>query len=411
MSAGFETFVAVRYLRSRRRASVLSFTAAISLIGIGLGVAVLIIVMSIMNGLRHDLLSRILGIDPQIWVEQESGAITDYEPVVQRLLEIDGTIQAVPAVQGEAMLNAAGRATGVTVRGIAPEDLSTRAGITGRIVEGSLDSFGRGDGIVIGADLARSFGLRVGLEVTLISPSVSEENSMPRSRKLPIIAVFRTRYEFDSMLVFLPLETARQYYGLPGAVSGIDVTLADPQQAPAVADAVRAALGPGYIVRDWQNANASLVSALKVERVVTFLLLGLVVLVAAFNIIAGQIMLVKDKAREIAILRTMGAARSSILRVFMLSGAGVGVIGALCGVIIGVAVAYYVEDIGRWLEQWADHVPFSGVLLFLSRLPSIIEPWEVTAVAIAALLLSLSATLYPAWRAARLDPVEALRYE
>lgn len=411
MSAAFEAFVAVRYLRSRRRSSVLSFTAAVSLMGIGLGVAVLIIVMSIMNGLRSDLLSRILGVDPQIWVERTDEPIADPAPLVQALLTIPGVMQAVPAIEGEAMLNAAGRATGVTVRGIAPADLQARGGIAGHIVEGSLEGFGDGDGIVIGADLARSFGLRVGLEVTLIAPSTSAQDSMPHSRKLPITAIFRTRYEFDSMLVFLPLRTAQQYYALPGAVGGIDVTLAEPSRAPAIASVVRHSLGPGYIVRDWQQANASLVSALKVERVVTFLLLALVVLVAAFNIVAGQIMLVKDKGREIAILRTMGATRAAILRVFMLSGVGVGAVGTLCGVTIGLAVAYYVEDIGGWLEQVAESVPFSAVLLFLARLPSIVEPWEVAGVAVVALLLSLFATVYPAWRAARLDPVEALRYE
>ncbi len=412
MSAAFERFVAIRYLRSRRQARFLSFTAAISLLGIGLGVAVLIIVMSIMNGLRHDLLSRILGIDPQIWIQHaEDLPIADHAPLVEGVLRVPGVTHAIPSIQGEAMLNAAGRASGVTVRGMAPADLKARSGIAERLAAGSLEGLDGDEGIMIGTDLARAFALKVGQDVTLIAPSVTAGNSTPRSRKFTIAAVFESRYEFESMLVFLALESAQAYFGMPDGVSGIDVSLAEPERAPVVAEAIRQSLGPEYQVRDWQQANASLVSALKVEGIVTFILLALVVLVAAFNIIAGQIMLVKDKAREIAILRTMGATRSAILRVFLLSGVGVGVAGTLVGLAIGLTVARHVEEIGRWLEQFGGHGPFSAVLLFLSRLPSIIDPWEVAGVAVVALLLSLVATVYPAWRAARLDPVEALRYE
>ncbi|HET6220620.1 MAG TPA: lipoprotein-releasing ABC transporter permease subunit, partial [Dongiaceae bacterium] len=398
---------------SRRQARALSFTAIVSLIGIGLGVGVLIIVMSVMNGLRADLLSRILGVDPQVWVERAEGSIDKYAELAKQLSTVPGVVHATPVIDGEAMFVAAERSIGVKVRGITPEDLAARSGIAGNIIAGDLKSFGGATDIVVGADLARRFGLHVDQEVTLISPDAEGEgtNAVPRSQGFRIIAIFETRDRYDLSLVYVPLAAAQQYYRLPDGVNGIDLTVKDPQQAPTIAAGARQALGEGYRVRDWQELNASFVSALKVERIVTFILLTLVVLVAAFNIISGQIMLVKDKGREIAILRTMGATRPAILRIFVLSGASIGVFGTIVGLALGLSIAGYIDRIGAWLLQFRDALPLPALVDFLAQLPSIINPWEVTAVVVMALCLSLLATVYPAWRAARLDPVEALRYE
>jgi lipoprotein-releasing system permease protein len=413
MFSAFERLVALRYLRSRRQARTLSFTAIVSLIGIGLGVGVLIIVMSVMNGLRADLQSRILGVDPQVWVERAEGSIDNYAELAKQLSQVPGVVHATPVIDGEAMFVAAERSIGVKVRGITPEDLAARSGIAANIVAGDLKKFGGETDIVVGADLARRFGLHVDQEVTLISPDAEGEgtSTVPRSQGFRILAIFETRDRYDLSLVYLPLAAAQRYYRLPDAVNGIDLTVRDPQQAPAIAASVRQKLGEGYRVRDWQELNASFVSALKVERIVTFILLTLVVLVAAFNIISGQIMLVKDKGREIAILRTMGATRPAILRIFVLSGASIGIVGTIVGLVLGLSVAGYIHGIGGWLLRFRDALPFPALVDFLAQLPSIINPWEVTAVVVMALCLSLLATVYPAWRAARLDPVEALRYE
>jgi len=409
-----ERLVALRYLRSRRQGRALSFTALVSLVGIALGVAVLILVMSVMNGLRHELLSRILGVDPHLRIERTDGPIDGYDPLAQKLAALPGVVRVVPVVGGDALIVANGRSLGVTVRGMRPTDLVARSGIADHIIAGKLP--GADDtGVILGARLAGSLGAGTGDQVTIVAPDSegSGSGTVPRSQAFPVLAVFQTGDDrfFDVGLAYMPLAAAQRYFRMPDAISSLEVTLANPEAPTAVADAIRGLLGSGYRVRDWQELNASFVSALKVERVVTFILLALVVLVAAFNIVSGQIMLVKDKSREVAILRTMGATRPSILRIFLLSGAGTGVLGTVLGLLIGLAAAENVVPAGRWLAGLRSGLPGGDFLDFLSRLPAIVNPWEVGAIVATAFVLSFGATLYPAWSAARLDPVEALRYE
>jgi len=414
MFSAVERLIALRYLRSRRQGRALSFTALVSLVGIALGVAVLILVMSVMNGLRHELLARILGVDPHVRIERIDGSIADYDNLAKKLSAVPGVVHVVPAVGGDALIVASGRSLGVTVRGMQPADLQARSGIADHIIAGGL-ARDDGDGVIIGARLANNLGVTAGNNVTIVAPDSegSGSGTVPRSQAFRVLAVFQTGDEryFDIGLVYMPLAAAQRYFRLSDTVSSLDVTLADPEAPVAVVTAMRSQLGPDFRVRDWQDLNASFVSALRVERVVTFILLALVVLVAAFNIVSGQIMLVKDKAREVAILRTMGATRPAILRIFLLSGAGTGILGAVVGLLVGLAVAMNIETIGHWLGRWRSGGPGGDFIDFLSRLPAIVNPWEVAGVVAMAFLLSFGATLYPAWSAARLDPVEALRYE
>jgi lipoprotein-releasing system permease protein len=410
----FERMVAMRYLRARRQEGFISVIAGFSLLGIALGVATLIIVMSVMNGFRHELLSRILGLNGHMAVYAELGPVLDYKAVAQRLAAVKGVVQTTPTVEGQVMATANGAATGALVRGVTPEDLARRAVVAGHIIAGKLDRFKGDDAILVGSRLAQRFGLGVGSQLTLISPQGNPTafGTVPRIRSYTIVGIFEVgMYEYDSSFVFMPLEAAQKFFKLPQAVTNVEVMVSDPDRVEALAGPLLQAAGPGHRLVDWQRANSTFFNAIQVERNVMFLILTLIILVAAFNIISGQIMLVKDKGRDIAILRTMGATRGMVLRIFLLSGASIGIVGTLLGFALGVLFADNIETIRQWLQGLTGTELFSAEIYFLSQLPAIIEPGEVAAVVIMALALSLLATVYPSWRAARLDPVEALRYE
>ena len=414
MFSAFERLVAFRYLRARRQESLVSVIAAFSLIGIFLGVATLIIVMSVMNGFREELLARILGLNGHMTVYAHQGGLGEFDTLVGRIAMVDGVLTVSPLVEGQVIATAQGNATFGQVRGVRDDHLAARPLVTGNIVSGRLEDFSSGGGVVIGNRMARKLGIGVGDSITLLSPKgrATLMGTVPRSRAYPVVATFDVgMFEYDSTFVFMPLDIAQVYFRLPGAVTAIEMTVADPDRLREIEAEVREIVaGKGWIV-DWRRANAQFVNALEVERNVMFVILTLIVLVAAFNIIAGLIMVVKDKGRDIAILRTMGATRGQILRIFFMNGAAIGVLGTALGVAGGVAFAANIDTIRVWLESLTDTALFPAEIRFLSQLPSRTDPAEVAIVAAMAIGLSFLATIYPAWRAARLDPVEALRYE
>ena len=415
MFSGFEWMVATRYLGARRQEGFVSVIATLSFLGITLGVAALIIVMAVMNGFRHDLLDRILGVNGHITVYGYNGELADFDPLAGELLGLDEVLRATPIIDGQVLATSPrGLTAGAMVRGLRPADLADHQVIADAMSTGALEAFAGGEGVLVGQRLAQRLDLAIGDRITLLSPKGMPTvfGTVPRSAAYVIAGTFHIgMYEYDSSFVFMPLETAQVYFRLKGAVTGIELTVTDPIAIKDTSRAVIALVGSRGRIWDWQQANASFFGAVEVERNVMFIILTLIILVAALNIISSQIMLVKEKGRDIAILRTMGATRGMIMRIFFLTGASIGVAGTAVGFAAGVTFAANIETIRQWIEGLTGFELFSAEIYFLSKLPARIDSNETALVVIIALVLSFLATIYPAWRAARLDPVEALRYE
>ena len=412
--APFEWMLSLRYLRARRQEGFISVIAGFSFLGIMLGVATLIIVMAVMNGFRKELLDKILGLNGHILVQPLESPLTDYEAVAERISKMQGIRLAVPIVEGQALASSPFNAAGVLVRGIRSADLTNLTSIAKNIRQGTLEGFDQGQGVVIGRRLADQLTLRAGDSVSLVAPrgAVTPMGTTPRIKAYKVAAVFEIGMsEYDSAIVFMPLTEAQAYFNRNGDVTAIEVYTANPDQIARFRTLVSDAAQRPIFMIDWRQRNATFFNALQVERNVMFLILTLIVLVAAFNIASSLIMLVKDKGRDIGILRTMGATQGAIMRVFLITGAAIGVVGSLMGFLLGLAVCLNIESIRQFMSWLTNTELFSPELYFLSRLPAELDPGETTAVVVMALALSLLATLYPSWRAARLDPVEALRYE
>ncbi len=413
--SGFERLVAARYLRPRRSQGFISLIALFSLIGIALGVATLIIVMSVMNGFRQELVGRILGVNAHLGVYASAGPLKDFGALGERIRAIPGVVSVAPVVEGQVMATANGASTGALVRGMRQEDLAARKVVAEKIAGDGLARFAGDDAVIIGQRMALRLGLRLGDRLTLISPQGQPTafGTMPRVRGYEVVGIFNVgMYEYDSAFVYLPLDAAQAYFRLDDGASGIEILTENPERITEVRRAlVRIALDGNLRINDWRQANSSFFNALQVERNVMFLILTLIILVAAFNIVSSLIMLVKEKGRAIAILRTMGATRAMIMRIFFISGAAIGVTGTLLGLGLGLLFCRHIESIRRLLESLVQRDLFAAEIYFLSKLPAVVDPWEVAWVTLMALGLSFAATIYPSWRAARLDPVEALRYE
>jgi lipoprotein-releasing system permease protein len=409
----FERMVAFRYLRARRQEGFVSVIAIFSLLGIALGVATLIIVMSVMNGFRADLLARILGLNGDLGVYANSGGLTDFDAAAQKIRDLPGVVRVTPLVEGQVMATSETGAAGALVRGVRPEDLRSLRLLADHIVQGTLADFGE-DGVAVGDRLARRLGVAVGSPITVLSPqgTATAFGTMPRVKTYQVVALFNVgMYEYDNSFIYAPLEAAQLFFRLPESVSSLEVFTSDPDRVREEGRRIAATLGGNVRIVDWQQANSSLFNAVEIERNVMFLILTLIILVAAFNIISSMIMMVKDKGRDIAILRTMGASPAMILRIFVLSGASIGIVGTLAGLVLGVLFTRNIEAIRQAIQKLIGTDLFAAEIYFFTRIPARIDSGEVAAVVLMALALSFLATIYPSWRAARLDPVEALRYE
>lgn len=412
--SAFEWMIAGRYLRSRRKETFISVIAGFSFAGIMLGVATLIIVMAVMNGFRSELLGKILGINGHMLVQPIDLPLNDYDPVSRRLQGVPDVVSAIPFVEGQALVSGPAGNLGALVRGLYESDLRRVPLIANNVRSGSLDGFDAGEGVAIGSRMAQQLGITVGDNITIISPrgSVTPMGVTPRVKAYPVSAVFEIGMsEYDSTFLFMPLEESQAYFNMDGVVTGIELYVVDPDNVGVMTRAIEEAAGRPTFVTDWRQRNVTFFSALEVERNVMFIILTLIVLVAALNIISGLIMLVKDKGRDIAILRTMGATRGAVMRIFLITGASIGCVGTIAGFLLGLLVCLNIESIRQFISWLTATQLFDPTLYFLSKLPAEIDSGETITVLVMALLLSLLATLYPAWRAARLDPVEALRYE
>ena len=412
--APFEWLISGRYLRARRREGFISVIAGFSFLGIMLGVATLIIVMAVMNGFRKELLDKILGLNGHLLVQPLESPLTDWKDVADRLSGVQGIKLAAPVVDGQALASSPFNASGVFVRGIRADDLNHLSSIANHLKQGTLEGFDDSQGVAIGRRLADQLSLHAGDSITLVAPrgAVTPMGTTPRIKPYKVAAVFEIGMsEYDSTFVFMPLKEAQAYFNRANDVTAIEVYTDNPDRIDVFRKAVTEAAGRPVFLVDWRQRNSTFFNALQVERNVMFLILTLIVLVAALNIISGLIMLVKDKGADIAILRTMGASQGSIMRVFLITGAAIGVVGTLTGFFVGVLVCMNIESIRQFLSWVTNTELFSPELYFLSKLPAEIDFAETSAVVIMALTLSFLATLYPSWRAARLDPVYALRYE
>ena len=412
--SAFEWMLSLRYLRARRKEGFISVIAGFSFLGITLGVMTLIIVMAVMNGFRKELLDKILGLNGHLLIQPLESPLTDWKEVADRVAKIDGVVLVSPVVEGQALASSPFNATGVLVRGVRGNDLARLPSIGSNIIQGTLEGFDTVEGVAIGRRLADQLSLRVGDNVTLVHPKGAPTplGTMPRIKPYKIVAVFEVGMsEYDAAFVFMPINEAQAYFNRAGDVTSIEVYTNNPERMDRFRRLITDAADRPIFMIDWRQRNVTFFSALQVERNVMFLILTLIVLVAAFNIISGMIMLVKDKGSDIAILRTMGASQGSVMRIFFVTGASIGVVGTIAGFLLGTVVCLNIESIRQFLSWLTQTNLFPPELYFLSRLPAVMDVRETTAVVVMAMTLSIAATLYPSFRAARLDPVEALRYE
>ncbi|WP_077961555.1 lipoprotein-releasing ABC transporter permease subunit [Ensifer adhaerens] len=413
--SAFERMVAWRYLRSRRKEAFISVIAGFSFIGIMLGVATLIIVMAVMNGFRTELISRILGINGHMIVQPIDGPLDNYADLATKFSGVKGVTMAIPMVEGQVLAQGIGdSSTGALVRGIRADDLSKMKSVSDHIQSGDLVGFASGSGVAIGSRMAEQLGIQVGGTITLTSPNgdVTPLGMNPRVKAYTVSAIYEIGMsEYDATILFMPLEEAQLFFNAEGLVQSIEIFVEHPDVVEELRQPIEDAAGRQIFITDWRDRNKTFFSTLEVQSNVMFMILSLIVLVAALNIISGLIMLVKDKGSDIAILRTMGATSGSVMRIFFMTGAAIGVAGTVAGVALGVVVCLNIESIRQFFSWISGTTLFSPELYFLNQLPADMNADETVLVVVMALTLSFLSTIFPAWRASRLDPVQALRYE
>jgi len=412
--APFEWMLSLRYLRPRRQEGFISVNAGFSFLGIMLGVATLIVVMAVLNGFRKELLDKILGLNGHLLIQPLESALTDWEALSERIGRLPGVRLAAPIVEGQALASSPGASSGVLVRGVRADDLEGLPSVAGNIRAGTLAGFDAGQGVAIGKRLADQLSLKAGDGITLVAPKgpITIIGWMPRIKTYKVAAIFEIGMSiFDSGVVFMPLAESQAYFNRADDVTAIEAYVDKPDQIDRYRRLVGEAAGRPIFMIDWRQRNSTFFGALLVQRNVMFLIVTIIVIVAAFNITSSLIMLVKDKGRDIGILRTIGTTQGAVMRVFVIIGTTIGAAGTMIGLFVGAVISLNVESIRQALSWLTGINVFPKELYFLSQLPAEMDAGETTAVVAMALTLSLLATLYPSWRAARLDPVEALRYE
>lgn len=413
--SSYEWMIAFRYMLPNKKQLFTSVISIISLIGIMLGVFALIVVMAVMNGFRAELLDRILGMNGHLVVQAVDSDFNDYNTIIPRVEGVDGVKFVLPVVEGQALAQGdSSGGTGALVRGMREQDLAKLTTVTKNIKSGTLENFDKQDGVAIGSGMAEKLGLSVGSDIRIITPDgdVTPFGVNPRVKAYKVAAIFSVGMsEYDSIFIFMPLKEAQAFFNLGNKVQSLEVFLNNADEVSQVSPEVEKAVGRQVYSVDWRSRNQAFFSALQVERNVMFFILSLIVLVAALNIISGLIMLVKDKGHDIAILRTMGARQSSIMRIFIMTGMVIGVLGTILGLLLGVLTCANIGHIQDFVSWLFNVDVFNPQLYFLAKLPAKLEWGETALVVFMALFLSFLATIIPAWRAAKLDPVQALRYE
>jgi lipoprotein-releasing system permease protein len=411
----FEWMVGLRYLQPRRKEAFISVMAILSFLSIVLGVSTLIIVMAVMNGFRTELITRILGINGHMIVQPIDGVLDNYADLADRFRKIEGVRDAIPLIEGQTLASGKGGAgTGALVRGVRADDFTRMKMVSNNILQGDLVGFAAGEGVAIGSRMAAQLGLSAGDTITLISPEgdVTPLGVNPRVKSYKVSAIFEIGMsEYDASIIFMPFEEAQLYFNQDGIAQSIEIFLDQPEAVDEMRPKVEQAAERQIFIADWRQRNRTFFSALAVERNVMFMILTLIVLVAALNIISGLIMLVKSKGPDIAILRTMGATSGSIMRIFFVTGATISIVGTIAGVILGVVVCLNIESIRQFFSWLSGTTLFNPELYFLSQLPAEMNLGETISIVVMTLTLSFIATILPAWRASLIDPVKALRYE
>tara|TARA_B100000676_G_C18081605_1_gene851656 strand:- start:2814 stop:4061 length:1248 start_codon:yes stop_codon:yes gene_type:complete len=411
----FERTIAFRYLRSRKSEGFLSVITAFSLIGIALGVATLIVVMAVMNGFRDELITRIVGLNGQISVYATTPETSsDFNSLAIKIHSLDSVKNVTPILQGQVMASKGRKYTGAIVRGFQGSDIENFKLLTSNIISGSIEEFKANKGILIGYEFARKLNVKTGDNLGIISPQSTSTafGSVPRARNYRISGVFNSgMFEYDSGFIFMPLSLAQLHFKMPESITRIDVDLNDSRNVEKISLQLQEIVGKNWFIQNWKQRHSQFFNALKVERYLMFIILALIILVAAFNIISGLIMAVKDKEHDIAILRTMGATRAQIMKIFFINGASIGVFGTLIGVLLGIVFAINIDSIRIWVESLTGVELFAAKIRFLSELPVTIAWENILPVILISLLLSFLATLYPSWKASKVDPAKALRDE
>ena len=408
-------YIGLRYTRAKRRNHFISFISLTSMLGVALGVAALITVLSVMNGFEKELRERILGMTSHAFITERTGDLSDWPALQNQIQNQPHVIDSAPFVEGQAMLSQGNRVRGTMVRGINPALEPKVSTIGDKITQGRFDNLQPGSfGVILGNDLARAMGVRIGDKITLITPHVSPTPAgvIPRLKRLNVVGIFEIgMYEYDSALALMNIEDAAKLFRIPDQVTGLRLKLDDVFKAPQITREIMNTLTVNYRAVDWTFQHANFFRALKTEKMVMFIILLLIVAVAAFNIVSTLIMMVTDKQADIAILRTLGMTPGNIMTIFMVQGVLIGLFGTLLGIIGGVSLALNIESIIAFVESLLGYNILSPDVYYISNIPSDLRWDDVTVIGITAFLLSLLSTLYPSWRAAQTRPAEALRYD